>query len=188
MSLFENMNENISKKYRHNIFAFVILPILINIVLESFGTKNAWGGILKMLTDPYIFLCNSLIIVLTFSPGFFFGRFCYCWCGFASFVWLSLGLANFLLLCNRTLPFTPYDFQLLDVVSLIVIKKYLSPFYLAIVCLAAVFIVLVIFRRVSRLLIVPKSKQNLKEAFSYFAVVLVLVFGNLSIAVNGGVL
>lgn len=166
---------------------FIVLPFLINILLESLGSNDFLGGIRKFAVDPYIFFCNTLVVALTISPGVFLGRFRYFWAGIASFAWIALGTINWVLLTNRVLPFSPYDLRLLDVLPL-VIRKYLNPTSLAVVCLGAVGFLLGIAVLFFRTLSAPKRKIHFAKSLVFFAMLGILTWSNLGYAVSSGVL
>lgn len=181
------MKKTFSKQTIFNILSFVVLPFIINIVLESLGIKDLLHGFEKLFADPYIFLCNTLIISSTLSIGVFFKRFRVFWLCLVSFCWIALGTVNYFILCNRTLPFTAYDLRLFNSLPNI-IKKYLSPFLLAVVCLGLVAVILGIFIVFFKALESPKKKTNFIKQAAYFVFTILLTFTNLKYAVNAGVL
>jgi len=169
-----------------NTLIFGILPIIINIIVESLGNKALFGGFIKLFSDPFVFLCNTLIIACTLSVGALLRRYRYCWIVVVSLVWLLLGFANFLLLCNRVLPLTVHDMQLLDLLSAM-IQKYLDPVSLALVSLLVVILMLLIiilFLRAPR----PEGKADLRLPVIFILVIFGLTFGNLKLGTTLGFL
>ena len=169
-----------------NTIIFVILPALINIVVESLGHKKLFGGIEVLIDKPYMFICNTLIIACTLSIGVFLRRYRYFWVVVISLVWVLLGVSNFLLLCNRVLPLTAHDLQLLDLVSAMM-KKYLNPIALAAVSLGVVALligIIILFFK-SR---PPEGKRDLKKPVVFFVLVISLAYGNIKYATASGVL
>ena len=79
-----------SKKFITNISLFVVLPFIINIVLESLGNKSILGGFVMLFNSPYVFFANVMIVAFTLSFGALFGRFRDFWIGFVGFVWILL--------------------------------------------------------------------------------------------------
>ena len=169
-----------------NTLLFVILPIFLNIVIESLGNKALFGGFVKLFSDPFVFFCNALIIALTMAPGLLMGRFRYFWTVVVSFTWLLLGFANFLLLCNRVLPLTVHDMHLLDLLSSM-IQKYLNPFFLAVVCFFVVCLMIAVFILFFRAK-PPKEPFCIKKSLIFFAALLILTGGSLKIATTTGAL
>ena len=176
-----------NKHFFINIILFIILPFVINMILESLGNQSFTGGVKKLISDPYVFLCNTLIIASTLSFGVFFKRFRCCWIVIVSTVWLILGTINYIIVCNRVLPFTAYDFRMVDALPFI-IRKYLNPFTMAVVCLGIVVVLLGLFVIFFRSLEAPKEKLNFKSSFAFFAIIISLSFGNLKYATASGAL
>ncbi|MBE6687095.1 MAG: hypothetical protein E7591_07670 [Ruminococcaceae bacterium] len=170
-----------------DIVIFIILPFSVNIVLESLNNKALFGGFIKLFYDPYVFLTNTLILILMLSPGILFNRFRYFWAGLVSAVWIILGTVNYIITINRTLPFTAYDLGLIDTLPLI-IKKYLSPFYLALVCLFAVALILGVFIVFFRAFSSPREKISTKRVLICFIAVFIISSANLQFAVGTGAL
>ena len=176
-----------TKQLLYNIAVFTILPFFINIVLESFGNKELLGGIKSLINNPYIFLCNTLIIASTLSLGVVFRRFQNFWIGIVSTCWIALGSINYILLCNRVLPLTAYDLRMIDVIPFIV-KKYLSPFSLAVTCLCIVVALVGLFVAFFRALETPRKKTDLKVPVIFLTIMTAITFGNLKYAVSAGIL
>ena len=165
---------------------------MINIILESFGSERFFGGIEKLYHDPYIFLCNTLIIASTISVGVFFKRFRPFVVGLVSSIWLFLGAINFIILSNRTLPFTAYDLQLLDTFPHLM-RRYLSPTLLALACLLLVVVLLgiaiVFFKALAKPKPEPKKgKARFITPIVSFVAVCSVTFGNLQYAIGSGIL
>lgn len=176
-----------NKQFLINVGLFFVLPLIVNVAVESMGTKDILGGIKKLINDPYIFFCNTLIIAAMCSVAVFLKRFRYFWVGVVLCCWLTLGALNCLLINNRVLPLTAYDLNLVDVLPFI-IKKYLSPAVLAVACLGAVAVVLGIFIMFFKALSAKKTKINLKLSLAFFVTVTLLTYGNLRYATSAGIL
>ncbi len=169
-----------------NVICFILLPFFVNIIVESFEYKKLFGGMQKLIEQPYVFLCNTLIVMVTFSVGIFFRRYRYFWVVIVSLIWILLGFANYLLLCNRVLPLTVYDLQLLDQVSAMM-KRYFNPVTLALVSLGVITVLLgliILFFRMPK----PKVKYSIKNQIIFFVTIMLLTFGNIRYATSAGVL
>ncbi len=169
-----------------NMLLFVFLPFLINIIIESFERKAFLGGIEKLISQPYIFFCNTLIIAFTISIGLLLGRYRYFWVSLISTAWIVLGLANFLLLSNRVLPLTANDLKLIELLSS-VINKYLNPLTLTLVsflCVAIILGVFILFFRTPK----PKEKGSIKNPIIAFLIITILTFSNLGFSTSRGIL
>ncbi|MBE6573617.1 MAG: LTA synthase family protein [Ruminococcaceae bacterium] len=176
-----------NKELIKNIVIFAVMPIIITVILEAMSSRDIFGGINKLILDPYVFLCNALIVASSMSVGLLLGRFRFFWLGITSGTWLVLGLINLIVTLNRTLPFTAYDLQLLDTLPLI-IKKYLSPFYLAVVCLFIVALLLGLIVTFGRALSSSKEKGSFKSSLIIFLIINLLTCGNVQLAVHTGIL
>lgn len=169
-----------------NSLLFIVLPILLNVVIESLGHKTLFGGIEMLFNKPVVFLCNALIIACTLSVGILLRRFRYFWIVAVSLLWILLGVSNFLLLCNRVLPLTAHDMQLLDILSSMM-HKYLNPFFLAVVALAIVALLIGIFILLFRSRS-PKGKISFIKPVAFLLIMVSVTFGSLKIAVATGAL
>ncbi len=181
------MQQNKYKKIIYNIIIFIILPFFTTVIIESLSNERFWGGLSKAINDPYIFLCNMLIIASLVSIGAFLGRFRMIWVGVVIFICISLATVNYLLLCNRTLPFTAFDFHLLNMLPFIV-KRYIKPLLLAAICLTIVAAMLILVALFLRALSKPKEKHSKIFATIYIVLMFSLTIGNISFARSAGIL
>ena len=107
--------KDISKKYLMiDTLVFIIFPFILDLAVESFCHKSFFAAVDAIAASPAVYICNCFIISATLSVGVFFRRYKYFWVELLSIIWLLLGLANFLLLSNRTFPLTPHDLTLPD--------------------------------------------------------------------------
>ncbi|MBR2044663.1 MAG: LTA synthase family protein [Agathobacter sp.] len=101
-------------------------------------------------------------------------------------IWIILGFSNYLLLCNRVLPLTAFDLQLLDQLSTMM-KSYLDSFTFAIASLGIIIVLLgfiILFFRMPK----PKVKYSIKNQLIFFATIILLTFGNFHYVTSAGVL
>lgn len=94
------------------VLMYLVLPIVINLVIESLSRQNILGGITYMLESPILFIFNTLIIMLTLSVAMFFKRQ---WFMIATVtvIWLTFGITDFVILQFRRTPFSAVDFLLI---------------------------------------------------------------------------
>ena len=120
----------------------LLLALLVTVVVELFNHKTFTGGpasLWRFLSEePFAFLVNVLIILLTLSPALFFRRRVF-WCALVSFLWLVCGGVNGFVLLNRMTPFTVADLTVFET-GIDTVPNYLSTGYivLLLVSLAAV--------------------------------------------------
>lgn len=118
------------------LFAMECLPVavVINLVIEGFSRKSFFQPIFYLITSPLVFLFNTLLIATTLSLSFLFRKR-----KFARFVisalWLTVGVADFVMLQFRTTPFTAVDLLLLDS-AFSIMTHYLTVFQIVLIFIA----------------------------------------------------
>lgn len=112
------------------------LAILINLVLEILSRRSVAEGLRFLISQPWLFLYNSAIIMFTLAIVHAFRRRYFAQI-LISAVWLILGLTNFVLLSFRTTPLAAIDFILLMSVDSI-LSMYLNVFEILLIVLGAV--------------------------------------------------
>ena len=112
---------------RENILRFlgyILAAFVINLALECLSRRSFGDGLHYMVTRPWQFFYDSLIILFTLSLSLLFRKRSFCFLLFAA-VWIGLGLANCILLGFRATPLTAPDIWLLSSVRDI-IEIYMS--------------------------------------------------------------
>ena len=51
---------------------YVFLPVILDIVIESFNRKSGFSAFSYMVDKPFLFMFNVLIIMLTLSVAMYF--------------------------------------------------------------------------------------------------------------------
>lgn len=67
------MHYNLNKAFTY-IFRYLMMPVLLEIIIESLSRKSLISGIGYMFSSPVLFSFNALIIMLTLSVALFFKR------------------------------------------------------------------------------------------------------------------
>lgn len=125
---------------KHIIYMYITVALLVNLIIEMLARGSFLKGIFYLISSPYVFICNSIIILMTLSVTLlmrrrFFGI------SIISIVWIIFGIANCVLLSYRVTPFTAVDMMLIDS-ALDVMNKYLNTFaYILIIALAILAVV-----------------------------------------------
>lgn len=130
---------------RSNLILYIAVPFIITLILESFERKFIFGGFVFLFLHPFRFLVNMLIIMLTFSVTLLVRKRVF-WVSALTCIWIALGIANFVLLCNRVTPFTSCDLFMIE--SLFpMMQKYFNNFQIIIILglMGLVVIALIIF-------------------------------------------
>lgn len=167
------------------IMMYFVLPFLINIVIQCMELKSISKGLHFVVTSPYIFLANTLIIVMTLSITLLFKKR-YFWVTIGCAIWLVFGFSNLILLCNRVTPFTASDLFLID--SLFdVIEKYFNLFQIALIAVlvvALIIILVLLFFRAPKL----DHKINYIHALNYICTISLITIGAIKLGVATGIM
>lgn len=168
---------------KHIIYMYLITAVLINLFIEMLARKSFLKGIYFLIGNPYVFICNAVIILMTLSFTLlmkrrFFGL------TLISVIWIILGSANAVLLANRVTPFTAVDLMLIDS-AFGVINKYFSVFQIVLVVVA---LLLAVAGLVFMFLKAPKVHHEIKYTRNVIAIIIIWGIGlgaiNLGIASN----
>ncbi|TCT14876.1 phosphoglycerol transferase MdoB-like AlkP superfamily enzyme [Natranaerovirga pectinivora] len=100
------------KGYFNPIIQLMIIATVLNVFLEVSIRHSIFGTIDYIVTRPYIFLYNTLIILITLSLSLLFIRRHF-FLILISTIWIAFGIANFVLLSYRTIPLSASDFYIL---------------------------------------------------------------------------
>lgn len=126
------------------LFLYFIMPFFINFVIECFGQRSLIKGILFYYNYPLRVFCNGMIIMLTVSVTLVLRKRIF-WTSLIYFVWLFLGVANFIILSFRVTPFSAVDFRLISD-CLAIMNRYLSWPMLFVIALLLVLCLLGLIR------------------------------------------
>lgn len=144
-------------KYLHNSVGFcVLLSLILNLIIEILGRRSLILCLDYIVHSPLTFLYNTFIIFTTLSVAYLVKRRFFVYM-VVSVLWLAIGIANGIILCNRTTPFTMSDFALVDDV-LKMITVYLTVFQIILIALAALAVLVAL---VVAFLFTPKIKHRI---------------------------
>ncbi len=160
----------IKKVEKRPIVFCAVLAVILYLAVEMLSRRSVWQGIVYMVSDPLVFLYNSLIVMITLSIAWLFRKKRFI-LAFISFLWIGLGLTNCVLLLNRTTPLNFMDFRtFLDVMSIMTV--YFTPFQIALMFIGAGavigFLVLMFIKA-------PKEKISRKRALAASASLCVML-------------
>lgn len=166
---------------KHIIYLYVTTAILINLLIEMLARGSFIEGIYFLISSPYVFLCNSIIILMTLSITLLMRRRFWGLCLISS-IWMIAGITNSILLSNRVTPFTATDLMLVDS-AFGVVTKYFSIFQIIFVVLgltlAIALLVLLFFKA-------PKVDHKIKYPRNIIAIVIIWAIGLGSIDLGVG--
>ena len=158
-----------TRSKRLTALALFLSAFFCNIIIEIFNTRSVWKGINYLFRAPYSFILNFLLILFTLSFGLLLKRRL-AYIITVITIWLTLGVANFVITTKRVTPFSATDLKLLDSIDDI-IGKYLNSFELVLIIIsvaAIAVIVLIIWIKF------PKYTEKIKYGRN---VILVLITG-----------
>lgn len=130
----------IEKSFQNQYLFCIVISLLLNMAVETLSRKSFLSNLIYLLSNPLIFIYNSLIIAITVSFVLFFKRQVF---GFIliSTIWIVLGIINSVLLVFRTTPFTATDIKLIKS-AFTIMNNYLNNFQ---IFLIAAFFFIVLF-------------------------------------------
>ncbi len=174
-----------SYDFNRGSFLYIILPVVLNLIITCLELKSVFKGIGFLFHSPYIFLANTLLILLTLSISTLAKRRLF-YAGLISFFWLLLGVTNFVLLCKRITPFTACDLSMIDA-AIEMIPLYFGPIQLV---LLALLIVLLIAGLVFLYIKAPKISHPIKygKSLLFIALACVTTIGAIKFGTGFGIM
>lgn len=168
-----------NKIYRKNIYMFIVLPILLNLAIESLSRDSIIQGIKYIFVHPVSFICNTLIILTALSVGLLIKRRVF-YASVISAICIFLGYMNRTLLKERVTPFNASDLKLLDA-AVSIVDKYVNFFTMVLVAgiisVVAIIIVLLFIKG-------PKVKYKINYWKNLIIIGLVVLLNILTINVS----
>ncbi|MGI6212150.1 MAG: sulfatase-like hydrolase/transferase [Anaerovoracaceae bacterium] len=173
----EKLKAIYNNKYVRNPFIWdLILAFLYNLLIETLARNSmpGYGGFVYLFTQPLQFITNMLIIYATLVVSTLFRR-----SGFVlmivSAIWISIGVANGIILTQRMTPFTMKDLaSVADAASIATTYFHIGQIVgvgVALAVLAAGFVWM--FLKGPR----QKGKINLKRNFVIVLLIIAGTFG-----------
>lgn len=176
---------------KHIIYMYIVIALLINLVIEIMARgcygkgMSAIDGFYFLISSPYVFICNSMIILMSLSVTLLMRRRIF-GISIISIIWIIFGISNAVLLSNRETPFTGIDLMLIDS-AFAVMNKYFSTIHFVLVGIAAV---LAIIALVFIFIKVPKVNHKIKYIRNIIAIALIwaIGFGTINLGIASGLL
>lgn len=183
----ENESVEVDKKqvYKKNVFIFVLLPIILELIIESLNRGSVIDSFKFMFTRPLQFYCNVIIIAVTISIALVLkSRMFYV--TVVSAAWLIMGIVNRILLLTRVTPFNASDLKLITTGTQL-IDQYFTTFLIILSMIGLILLGLVIF-----ILFIKGPKVRYKinywKNLLIVAVVAAVCVGSLDLAMDTGIL
>ena len=175
------------RKFYKNIFAYsAIAALIINLLMETLGrfsTTDLLGGLRFMVSEPAVFLYNTMIIFATLVVASVFKRRVFVFTIITVF-WMTIGIANGVILTQRMTPFTVKDLTVIED-GISIVTTYLKTWHLVLIgigVLIAISLLVLLFIKGPQKKDVKKRKRNLLGVI----LVIAMTFGSTSFMVNMG--
>lgn len=178
--MLQKLKNLFSKEELKNLFRFIYLSLAINLFIEILNRSSLLEALKHVVTNPLVFLYNTLIVLLTFSVAFLVKRRFFV-STIVSIIWLGFAITNAVLLSFRVTPFTAVDLSLMDE-AIPMIHVYLTKWQIVLIIIAAIVVITLI---VLLFIFAPKYKQRVARIRN--AVCIVLLFGSILLLTSLGI-
>ena len=169
-----------SKEELKNSLQFIYLSLAINLLIEILNRASLLEALKHVVTNPLVFIYNTLIVFLTLSIAFLVKRRLFV-TTIVSVIWIGFAITNAVLLSMRVTPFTAVDLSLMDE-AIPMINLYLAKWQIVLIILAAIVVVTII---VLLFIFAPKYKNRVARIRN--AVCVVLLFGSILFLTSLGI-
>ena len=117
-------------------YMYIVCAIGVTFLIEVLARGSLIKGLYYVISSPYIFLVNAMIVLMTLSITLlmrrrFFGL------ALISLIWIIFGISNCILMANRVTPFTAVDLMLIDS-AFDVLDKYFDIWQIVLIIVALV--------------------------------------------------
>lgn len=118
------------------IYMYIVCALGVTFLIEVLARGSLIKGLYYVISSPYIFIVNALIVLMTLSVTLlmrrrFFGL------ALISLIWIIFGISNCILMANRVTPFTAVDLMLIDS-AFDVLDKYFDMWQIVLMIIALV--------------------------------------------------
>ncbi|MBQ2642230.1 MAG: sulfatase-like hydrolase/transferase [Eubacterium sp.] len=170
-SKFKTLKEFFSNAYnKHIILMYIGVAVLITLIIEIMARTSLIGAIAFLISTPYVFICNALIVLMTMSITLLMRRRLFGFCLIGA-IWIIFGISNCVLMVNRVTPFTAVDLMLIDS-ALQVMNKYFEVWQ---VVLCIIGIVLLIVGLIILFIKAPKVNHKIQYVRNLIGIVIIVI-------------
>lgn len=155
------MKKIIDQIMKHVYVTSAVLAVILTLWCECWGRRSIQAVFQFIITSPFVFLFNILLVFAMLSIAVLFKRRIF-YHTLISVLWIAIGLTNGIMLGFRNTPFTFVDIQLAKA-GLGVMKSYMTSKqigWIALIAVIIVIILIIIFIKAPRY---EGKKRNLKE-------------------------
>ncbi|MCR5430608.1 MAG: sulfatase-like hydrolase/transferase [Eubacterium sp.] len=162
-------------------YMYIVCALGVTFLIEVLARGSLLDGLYYVISSPYVFIVNALIVLMTLSVTLlmrrrFFGL------ALISLIWIIFGVSNCILMANRVTPFTAVDLMLIDS-AFDVLDKYFGVFQivlLIVALVAAIAGIVVLFIKA------PKVNHKIQYLRNIAAIVAIWAIGLGSISLGLG--
>lgn len=169
-----------SKEELKNLLQFIYLSLAINLLIEILNRASLLEALKHVVTNPLVFIYNTLIVLLTLSIAFLVKRRLFV-TTIVSVIWIGFAITNAVLLSMRVTPFTAVDLSLMDE-AIPMINLYLTKWQIVLIIIVAIAVITIVV-----LLFIFAPKYQKRVARIRNSVCLVLLFGSILFLTNIGI-
>ena len=166
-------------------YMYIVCAIGVTFLIEVLARGSLIKGLYYVISSPYIFLVNALIVLMTLSITLlmrrrFFGL------ALISLIWIIFGISNCILMANRVTPFTAVDLMLIDS-AFDVLDKYFDIWQIVLIIVALVAaiagIVYMCFKA-------PKVNHKIQYVRNIAAILIIwaIGFGSIQLGLGSGLI
>lgn len=166
-------------------YMYIVCALGVTFLIEVLARGSLIKGLYYVISSPYVFIVNALIVLMTLSITLlmrrrFFGL------ALISLIWIIFGISNCILMANRVTPFTAVDLMLIDS-AFDVLDKYFDMWQIILIVVALVAaiagIVYLCFKA-------PKVNHKIQYIRNIAAIILIWVigFGAINLGLGSGLI
>lgn len=178
--MLQKLKNLFSKEDFKNLLQFVYLSLIINLLIEILNRSSLIEALKHVVTNPFVFLYNTLIVLLTFSIAFLVKRRIFV-TTIVSVIWIGFAITNAVLLSFRVTPFTAVDLSLMDE-AIPMIHVYLANWQIVLLIIGAIVVITGI---VLLFIFAPKFKKKVARIRN--AICVVVLFGSILLLTSLGI-
>ena len=167
------------------IYMYIVCALGVTFLIEVLARGSLLKGLYYVISSPYIFIVNALIVLMTLSITLlmrrrFFGL------ALISLIWIIFGISNCILMANRVTPFTAVDLMLIDS-AFDVLNKYFDMWQIILIIVALVAAVAGIVYMCFK---APKVNHKIQYVRNIAAILLIWVlgFGAINLGLGSGLI
>ena len=185
-SRFQKAKSFFKETYNKRImYMYIVCALGVTFLIEVLARGSLLKGIYYVISSPYVFIVNALIVLMTLSVTLLFRRRFF---GMAliSLIWIIFGVSNCILMANRVTPFTAVDLMLIDS-AFDVLNKYFDFWQIVLVIIALIAAIIGIVYLCFK---APKVNHKIQYVRNIAAIVIIwaIGFGSIQLGLGSGLI